>query len=335
MGVEAVTLETMLSFFIMSKKIQVNIGDRYGRWTVIEEVPRNKIPHGVNKRFFFCRCDCGFEKRVQFSNLQRRLSISCGCYKDEFQRAKIPHNKTTGLSKTRIYGVYGNMKDRCNNPNSDHYHRYGGRGIKVCDRWQGDGGFENFYADMGPRPSSLHTLDRINNDGNYEPGNCRWATIDIQANNRNSNVSITLNGETKTIAQWSKVTGIGATTILYRKNAGKTPEECLSEIEDRYKNAYKGPKGLKPKSDKPKQVRKKWVVGAGDRFGRLVVVELFKKLAETGTRKGINNTFCKCSCDCGGTKDVLKSELCKGRTNSCGCIRIELNRAMAKAQRKY
>lgn len=118
-----------------------------------------------------------------------------------------------------LYSVWQHMIGRCTNPNGGRsWANYGGRGIRVCERWRDS--FEEFLSDMGPRPSSGHSIDRIDNDGNYEPGNCRWATLAEQARNRRGNLRITHNGETLCVRDWSVRTGIGETTLAYRLKAG-------------------------------------------------------------------------------------------------------------------
>lgn len=117
------------------------------------------------------------------------------------------------------------MNERCHNPKMDKYEYYGGRGIAVCERWAS---FENFLADMSERPSPQHTLDRINVDGNYEPGNCRWATKLEQMNNRQINHRVTFNGETHTLAEWSRIVGIPKGTLYARAEKGWTVEMTLT-----------------------------------------------------------------------------------------------------------
>jgi hypothetical protein len=119
------------------------------------------------------------------------------------------------------------MRNRCGNPNVPCYARYGGRGIKVCDRWLES--FENFYADMGPRPSSKHSIDRIDNDGNYEPNNCRWVTKGIQNRNTSKNVWLTLNGTTRCIADWAPRVGLSPKQIEHRVKLGWPDERILTE----------------------------------------------------------------------------------------------------------
>jgi hypothetical protein len=118
------------------------------------------------------------------------------------------------------------MKQRCLNEKSHNYYKYGGRGIQVCARWLES--FENFYADMGPRPSPEHSVDRIDNSGNYEPNNCRWATDDVQARNHRNNAIIEMNGQRKCVAEWSEITGIRANTIVTRIRRGWSPQEAIS-----------------------------------------------------------------------------------------------------------
>jgi hypothetical protein len=145
-------------------------GKRFGRWLVLALHPgRSRFGEGAR---WHCRCDCGGERIVRGFSLRSGRSKSCGC----FSRFTTRH----GLSRTRTYRVWQGIKQRCFNPQAKHYSYYGGRGITVCERWLI---FENFYADMGDPPPGL-SLDRIDNNGNYEPGNCRWATAAEQLANR-------------------------------------------------------------------------------------------------------------------------------------------------------
>jgi hypothetical protein len=120
------------------------------------------------------------------------------------------------------------MNSRCNNPNNPQYHDYGGRGIRVCDRWGGDNGFANFIADIGRRPSNKHSIERIDNDGNYEPDNCRWATRSEQQRNRRVNRLLTYNGHTMCVAELADHLGISHAVIRSRLAQGWTVEEIFA-----------------------------------------------------------------------------------------------------------
>ena len=130
---------------------------------------------------WWCRCDCGNVSRVNVTKLLIGATKSCGCLKDENTGNR---HRTHGMRRHPLYNTWAKMRSRCDNAADPAYPRYGGRGISVTASWQGPDGFPNFVADVGERPSRSHSIDRINNDGDYEPGNVRWATPKQQANNR-------------------------------------------------------------------------------------------------------------------------------------------------------
>lgn len=152
-------------------------GQKFGRLTVL------KFSHTDGHRFSSCLCDCGETKTVRNSGLLSGNTRSCGCLQLEIAAANIKKLKTThGMTETVEYYTWGSMKDRCYNKKNKAFRYYGGRGIKVCKRWISS--FENFFADMGLRPSPKHSIDRINNNENYSPKNCKWSTMTEQVSNR-------------------------------------------------------------------------------------------------------------------------------------------------------
>lgn len=200
-------------------------GQRFTRLTVIAPVGVGKSGHVL----WLCRCDCGNEKIAASQGLRRGNTKSCGCLQAECNPPRIV---THGRSKTALYSIWEAMVARCENKNFRQYASYGGRGIRVCDRWRrGNGiksGFECFAEDMGERPSKKHSLDRIDNDGNYEPGNCRWATKEVQQNNMRSNVRIETNGKTLTMTQWARELGINPRSLIKRLRRGWPPELAVT-----------------------------------------------------------------------------------------------------------
>lgn len=168
----------------MGSKVQM-LGQRFGKLTVIAEGGKNK--HG--RYLWVCRCDCGMTTGpLNGNNLRRGDTTSCGCWRRETTGKTGKSAFKHGMSGKRIAHVWSSMKARCNNPKLRNYKNYGGRGIRVCQEWNDS--FESFYAYVSQlshfgKPG--YSLDRINNDGNYEPGNVRWASAETQANNRRSN----------------------------------------------------------------------------------------------------------------------------------------------------
>lgn len=169
-----------------------------------------------------CRCKCGVVKEYSVSAVCAGRAKSCGCYRSFVGKKARKHGK----AGTPEYGVWQSVKNRCNNPNNKNYNRYGGRGIRVCKRW--DSSFLNFLEDMGERPSSEHTIDRINNDKGYSPSNCRWATRSEQGANTSTNRNITYKGVTKNLSQWAKTKGINLMTLHQRLARGWSVDKALS-----------------------------------------------------------------------------------------------------------
>lgn len=167
-------------------------GERFGRLTVESHVGRGR---------WRCRCDCGGVHVGAFSaHLRNGLIKSCGCLAREMAAAK---NYRHGGCKSPEYAIWATARARCRNPNNQHYKDYGGRGIQMCEEWAGD--FAAFIRDVGPRPSALHSIDRIDNNGNYQPGNVRWAAPIAQANNKRCSRLISFRGETHSLSEWSRL----------------------------------------------------------------------------------------------------------------------------------
>lgn len=209
----------------MGRRILDIAGCKFGRLTAL------KIASSTRKWVWECICECGNKIIVSGHNLRGGNTRSCGCLRVENAKRTIVVNgesTTHGMTKTPEYRSWIHMRERCYCSKDKDYKNYGGRGIKVCDRWLNS--FENFFADMGLRPSGKHTLDRYpNKNGDYEPGNCRWATQKQQQNNRTNNRMIEYNGSILTLSQWSEKLGIKGTTISERLNIrGWTIEEALT-----------------------------------------------------------------------------------------------------------
>jgi hypothetical protein len=177
------------------------------------------------QKMWWCKCDCGTVWKVAGTSLHREPGTrSCGC----LSRSLISQaNSTHRMIHTPEYAIWRGILARCLNKNNKHYHDYGGRGIRVCDEWVDS--FEAFYAAVGPRPNRSDQLDRHpNNDGNYEPGNVRWATRIEQARNKRNNLWITCRGETRCLAEWAEITGLHRCVIRHRLRVGWTIDDALS-----------------------------------------------------------------------------------------------------------
>lgn len=205
-------------------------GTRFGRLIVIGEAEQRGP-----KRRWHCQCDCGTKRTVSQPGLRSGHSTSCGCRKGEM--LALLNGEPHGMSRTREYRSWAAMKSRCYNENYSRFDHWGGRGIHVCDTWRES--FTAFLADMGPRPRGT-TLDRIDQNGNYEPKNCRWATHQQQSNNCRSNVHLTFMGETMTMMQWARRLGIEHATIRARIKGGWSAERALGETTRPYQRRSNG-----------------------------------------------------------------------------------------------
>lgn len=195
-------------------------GQRYGRLTVVR-LASDRTSEG--KARWMCRCDCGAPTTVDARNLRSGSITSCGCFRRERMEDLTATHR---LSNTPEHRTWVGMRARCRNPNLRIFQNYGGRGITVCQRW--DESFEAFVADMGLRPSRRHSLDRIDNDGNYEPSNCRWATMTQQRRNTRANTRLTHHGRTMTLTEWALELGISVTVLCGRFRKGWSVERALT-----------------------------------------------------------------------------------------------------------
>lgn len=203
------------------KELAVNdiTGTRFERLLVVSRA--GSTPRSAT---WNCVCDCGKQKILPTTALISGNTRSCGCLNKESIAKVGLANKTHGMSCTPTHKSWTHMLGRCRNPNDKAYMNYGGRGISVCDRWSS---FENFIADMGEAPKGL-TIDRKDVNGNYEPGNCRWATDTEQARNTRVNRIISAFGKTMTLADWGDETGLDASTIETRLKRGWSVEKTLT-----------------------------------------------------------------------------------------------------------
>lgn len=197
----------------MPRRTKDRIGLRYGRLVITESIYIRGLGTGWK-----CLCDCGVAMYASGSNLDAGNTQSCGCL---FKETHTTHGKT----KSRVYSIWKGMLRRCQRPNAPEYKNYGGRGITVCERWQK---FEMFFEDMGDPPDGKW-IDRIDNNGNYEPGNCQWRSPQDQLNNRRNNRVLTAFGRTQTLHQWAAEMKMPPTTLSNRILRAKlSPEVALT-----------------------------------------------------------------------------------------------------------
>lgn len=200
----------------MFSKIDLT-GRQFGRLTALQECGRRKH-HGP---MWLCRCTCGTEKIVPGVRLRTGVTRSCGCLLRDSRT--IPRFIKHGKYGSRVRSIWNGMIQRCSNPRRKGWENYGGRGITVCERWKS---FPNFYADMGDPPDGT-SLDRVDSDGNYEPGNCRWATRTEQGANRRGNLLVTFEGKAQVLSAWATELRMSRWTLYNRYRRGVRPPELF------------------------------------------------------------------------------------------------------------
>lgn len=256
---------------------------RFGKLTVLAVVKEAPLQKDIT---YSCSCDCGGSIVLTYRDLVHRKRVNCGC-----SYSKHDGTIRNNSGKSRAYRSWEHMKRRCLNATAKDYYRYGGRGITVCNRWLN---FENFYADMGDRPENT-SIDRIDNNGNYEPGNCRWSTPKEQQDNTSKTLTFDINGSVvRSAVSASEVTGLNAKTIESRHYKGFSADEVLRpELGKRRESLLKDCSSY-----------------IGRRHGKLVVVNTSRGGKE-------NRVLLYCKCDCGKNHTVLIGNFEK--TSSCGC----------------
>ena len=198
----------------MGKKEDLT-GRRFGRWLVLKETDERKCGNVM----WLCKCDCGTIKTVSSNSLKKGKSLSCGCYNKDIITKH-------GMGRTRLHGIWGNIRYRCGNEKSIGAKNYINRGIKVCEEWANS--FEAFaeWALANGYTDEL-TIDRIDNNGNYTPDNCRWTTAKEQGRNKRNNVHLTYNGETHCLSEWAEITNQPYTRLHQRYSRGWNTKEIL------------------------------------------------------------------------------------------------------------
>lgn len=190
-------------------------GQRFGRLTAVK-----KSATDSSGAWWFCVCECGKQKDIRLCHLRSGTTKSCGC------GPKGRHRSKHGMVNTRVYRIWRQMRQRCENPKAEGYENYGGRGIKVDPLWDS---FPRFFEDMGHPPSGDHTIDRVDTNKNYSKENCKWSTWTEQHRNRRDNNLITAFGETRCLTEWAELKGLAVSTLKNRIYRAKmSPEEALT-----------------------------------------------------------------------------------------------------------
>ncbi len=208
----------------MARPLPPLLGIRSGMLVVVKDLGTRKEKQ--YKRYVLCQCDCGNTSEVWIINIRTGHTTSCGCIKSAWQKSG---QTIHGMCRTPEHGIWSGIRDRCYNPNNLAYHNYGSRGIKMCERWRNS--FQNFFEDMGPRPSKSHSIDRFpDNNGDYGPANCRWATTEQQALNKRTNVYYEYDGIRLTQCQWARFLGVKRHMILNHIRRGKTFHQTIEYL---------------------------------------------------------------------------------------------------------
>lgn len=206
----------------VQRDFMIQSGVKFGKLTTVKR---------IDDVYWICVCDCGRSRKVIEKNLKSGNSKSCGCARlRNGSSGALRHGESRGGRRTPEFSSWCGAHSRCENKNDKAYKHYGARGISVCDRWSGENGLLNFLNDMGRKPSSSHSLERINVNGNYCPENCKWGTPFEQANNTRRNVFIEYKGLRLTQSQWARKTGLSETIICIRRKSGLTGDALFAPL---------------------------------------------------------------------------------------------------------
>ena len=230
-----------MTYFNKSRSRTEDIcGKRFGKLTAIKISKTIKDKYGKNINYWLCECDCGKLAEVSIGHLKSGHTTSCGCSFDPLRVGNL--SRTHGESKTKLYHIYSCMKDRCYCPNNPAYKNYGARGIKICDEWMGEHGYENFSEwakESGydeSKSKKEQSIDRIDVNGDYSPENCRWATSEEQSYNQRKTVKISYNGENMTLKDLKDICGLER-NLLYNRifNLGWSVDKAINTPPKKYK----------------------------------------------------------------------------------------------------
>lgn len=205
-------------------------GQRFERLLVMSRYEETATRERFRNAMWLCQCDCGTKKLVAGANLTTGNTLSCGClHREQFGSRQRRH----GMTKSPEWRSWSQMIQRCHNAKNGSYRNYGGRGITVCNEWRGS--FGRFFADIGPKPSREHSLERVDNDLGYSPSNCRWASRAEQTRNRRNNNLIEFEGEKLCLLDWAARLGVSRGGIYTRINQGASPQEAISYYKENIK----------------------------------------------------------------------------------------------------